>query len=655
MKHSAAFSGFLFLILSLIACGGSPGTTPTPQTNPSDKTAPTLVSSLPETGASAVPINAKLAFTFSETMDKASLELTANPAITLGTAVWNPDSTSVAFANEALAASTAYRLTLKAKDTSGNPLEETLTFTTSDMADTTAPSTPTGLVATPNNAQVTLTWQANAEPDVVGYTLYMGTSQDALESKGFITTNSKTFTNLTNGTSYFFAVDAVDSAGNASAKTTPVSATPSTTVNDNTPPRLQSSDPADGATDADSSNSRIQLVFSEPMDTASLTLALVVDPCLGPATGCTKPTPNVIWSEADTVATVTLEPPNELKEKTTYKLTLSAKDKASNALSGDAEIIFLTADLPPQLVSSTPADGATNLPATETTITFTFSEPINPTYFLWESHPPLACNSGEFLTDQTTFLANGCQLKGSRTYRLSFAAITQAGESLSANLSFSTVADETPPRVLETSPLTQATNVGLNTMIRIAFDNTMDKVSTLAALSSSAPLGCTWTFNEEKDTLLCSPANLVGNTTYTVTVNTSAKDIAGKNLALPPRTSCIIDLPCGYSFSFSTVAVATTGTLRVNVSGLPTGQNRVRVTGPNGYSSGAFGSSQTLTDLAPGSYTITAQGFGTGQPNKPTCKIYTPSVASQTRTVTAGQSATATVTYQVEPCELLDP
>ncbi len=650
MKRSVAFLSWFFLVLSLTACGGSPGTTPAQQTNPSDKTAPTLSSSLPGAGASGVPINAKLAFTFSEAMDKESLELTGNPAISLGAAVWNPDSTSVAFANETLAASAAYSLMLKAKDISGNPLETTLTFTTSDTADTTAPTTPTGLVATSANAQVTLTWGANAEADVAGYTVYMGTSQDALESKGFVTTNSKTFSNLTNDTQYFFAVDAVDSAGNVSSKTTPVSATPSTTVNDNTPPSLQSSDPADGATDADSRNSRIQLVFSEPMATAGLSLMLQSDPCLGPVTGCTKPIPNVAWSEADTVATLILEPPNELKEKTKYTLTLSAKDKAGNALSGDAEITFLTADLPPQLVSSTPADKATNVAVSyyeSESITLTFSEAIDPLSFEYETSPQDYCEFEGVASSESVTLYD-CTLHDNTTYRVSYSVRDLAGQSTEGSISFSTIPDATSPSVYRAF-FSQNSSASI---IEISFDDEMDETSTLAAVSSSAPLGCDWVLLRGH-ILSCNPTTLQPNTTYTIRVNKTAKDTSDKTLI---GTTCEGgSSECYYAFTFSTLSAPTTGSLRVNVSGLPTGQDRVRVTGPNGYDTGAFGSSTTLTDLAPGSYTITAQGFSTGQPNKPTCKLYIPTVASQTRTVTAGQTATATVTYEVEPCELIDP
>lgn len=93
------------------------------------------------------------------------------------------------------------------------------------------------------------------------------------------------------------------------------------------------------------------------------------------------------------------------------------------------------------------------------------------------------------------------------------------------------------------------------------------------------------------------------------------------------------------------------GTLRVNISGLPSVQNRVSVTGPN-FNSGQFGSSRTFSNLVAGTYTITAQGVTVGTSGKPGCQIFRPDFPSQGIIVTAGQTATATITYTGEPCSV---
>jgi len=52
-----------------------------------------------------------------------------------------------------------------------------------------------------------------------------------------------------------------------------------------------------------------------------------------------------------------------------------------------------------------------------------------------------------------------------------------------------------------------------------------------------------------------------------------------------------------------------------------------------------------------GSYTITPNEFSTGQPNKPTCRVFTPTSGAQQRNVTAGETVTVNVSYTSAPCD----
>jgi len=84
---------------------------------------------------------------------------------------------------------------------------------------------------------------------------------------------------------------------------------------------------------------------------------------------------------------------------------------------------------------------------------------------------------------------------------------------------------------------------------------------------------------------------------------------------------------------------ATTGSLTVSVSGLPGGTDGdVTVAGPGGFSQ-HLAATQTLSALTPGSYTVTAQAAGS----------YQASVSGSPATVTAGQTASAAVTYSLPP------
>jgi fibronectin type 3 domain-containing protein len=92
-------------------------------------------------------------------------------------------------------------------------------------ASSSAPATPTGLAATAGNAQAALSW--NAVAGATSYNIFRSTTPGGEGSTAYqtTTTNSFTDTGLTNGTSYYYQVSAVN-AGGQSAKSLEASATP---------------------------------------------------------------------------------------------------------------------------------------------------------------------------------------------------------------------------------------------------------------------------------------------------------------------------------------------------------------------------------------------------------------------------------------------
>jgi hypothetical protein len=92
--------------------------------------------------------------------------------------------------------------------------------------------------------------------------------------------------------------------------------------------------------------------------------------------------------------------------------------------------------------------------------------------------------------------------------------------------------------------------------------------------------------------------------------------------------------------SSSPTQSATTGSLQITISGLPSGPASVNVTGPNGYAQ-VVSASTTLANLTPGTYTVTANNVVSGS------ATYTPSPKTNGVSVSAGNTLQASVTYSL--------
>ena len=112
------------------------------------------------------------------------------------------------------------------------PLDSAVLFTQSG-ADLTGPSAPSGLSATANGVAIDLHWtDATAPPGSAGYNLY----RSPLSGGGYTKVNASPLTSrdyhdassdLRSGTTYYYVVKALDSAGNESAPSNEASAVPS--------------------------------------------------------------------------------------------------------------------------------------------------------------------------------------------------------------------------------------------------------------------------------------------------------------------------------------------------------------------------------------------------------------------------------------------
>ncbi len=90
-------------------------------------------------------------------------------------------------------------------------------------ADTFPPATPSGLTALPTERAINLIWDPNKEKDLAGYFVLRGTTAGQLSSLTDSPVAAPTYADaVPTGAQFFYAVQAVDKAGNASAPSPPV-------------------------------------------------------------------------------------------------------------------------------------------------------------------------------------------------------------------------------------------------------------------------------------------------------------------------------------------------------------------------------------------------------------------------------------------------
>jgi len=97
----------------------------------------------------------------------------------------------------------------------------------------TPPAAPTGLTATAGNQIVLLDWNNNGEGDLAGYNVYRSTtsgSSYAKQNSSLLTNSDYNDPNVSNGTTYYYVVTAVDTGGLESNYPSEVSATPNLPV-----------------------------------------------------------------------------------------------------------------------------------------------------------------------------------------------------------------------------------------------------------------------------------------------------------------------------------------------------------------------------------------------------------------------------------------
>ena len=314
-------------------------------------TPPTVISTTPTNGATAVPINQALTATFSEamnpaTIDGATFKVTGPGGVAITGAVTYVVAGSIATftPNADLTSSTVYTATITtgARDLADTALAANYvwTFTTAAAPDTTKPTVistipANGATNIPFNQIVSATFSKAMNPATITSTTFTLQGPGGIAVAGLVTYaaigDTATFTpaaNLAASTLYTATITtgATDLAGNALAAnyvwTFTTGAAPDTTK-----PEIVSTIPVSGATDVPL-NQAISATFSKAMNPLTITTATfgIAEPN-GTAVAGT-----VAYDAINFIATFT--PTASLTGSTTYTATVTtgATDMAGNPL-----------------------------------------------------------------------------------------------------------------------------------------------------------------------------------------------------------------------------------------------------------------------------------------------------------------------------------
>jgi fibronectin type 3 domain-containing protein len=140
-----------------------------------------------------------------------------------GTTAYKTGVTTISFTDTGLTNGTTYYYEVSAVNSAGESGQSSEASATPQLV---KPATPTGLAAKAGDSQVILNW--NASTGATSYNIYRSLTpggEGTVAYKAGVTTNSFTDTGLTNGTTYYYTVTAVNAAGE-SGPSSEASATP---------------------------------------------------------------------------------------------------------------------------------------------------------------------------------------------------------------------------------------------------------------------------------------------------------------------------------------------------------------------------------------------------------------------------------------------
>lgn len=302
-------------------------------------------------------------------------------------------------------------------------------------------------------------------------------------------------------------------------------------------PTVLSSTPGDGSVDV-AINSAISATFSQIMDEATVTnLHFLLK----------NGSANVAGAMAYDGTTATMTPLADLLPQTLYTATITgAKNAQGKSIARDFSWSFTTGSAPdnsaPIIASTIPAENATDVQVSQE-VTVAFSEEmatstINSTSMIMKKGDTPVAGTVSY-SGMTAKFEPLTDLEYNTRYTVTIATVATdlAGNALASahTFTFTTVpaTDVTPPVVISTSPMNNATGVAITKIITVDFSELIDAstitASTFTLMEGSNLVNGSVTYAGTTATFT-PDALLIAGTEYTATLTTGVKDLAEQAL-----------------------------------------------------------------------------------------------------------------------------
>ncbi|MEQ8582818.1 MAG: ice-binding family protein [Marinoscillum sp.] len=287
--------------------------------------------------------------------------------------------------------------------------------------------------------------------------------------------------------------------------------------------------------------------------------------------------------------------------------------------------------LAPTVVSSNPAENDVDV-ATNTAVEITFNKEmdattINTTTFTLLKGTTAVVGTVAY-SEQTATFSSVSNLEASTLYTgtLTNAVKDMSGQAIANNYTFSfttgVVVDETPPTVVSTNPTNNATNVARNKVISITFSEAMSSASftstSFIVVQGTNPVAGSVEYADKVARFI--PDNILdASLSYTATVTTDVKDLAGNAIAITK------------AWTFTTGAKAGLSVVNLGASGNYVILAKTAINNsPTSAITGDLGLSPAATSFITGFGLTDATGYATSP--QVTGKVYAADMAPPTNT-----------------------